>query len=241
MALKTFLTVYAFIVSALLAFVLLAGASKPIALSDEISVRRINILEPDGTIRMVLSGTGDAPGLYYHNEHHPHPSGQRPAGLYFMNDEGTEVGGLIFAGNKKEDDRPFSMVHFSMDNYDQDQALVLRHIQDQGIETALMVNDVPLVSKDPARLAPLDSLEGEARSELLEELRATGMFDSKMRMFAGRTRSGDSMISLHDADGRPRLYLSVSEIGEVSFKILDEEGTVVRDLAEHTADDSLDP
>ena len=241
MAQHKILAAYALIVSAILAIVLLIGASKSLGLSDEISVRRINILEPDGTIRMVLSGASDAPGLYYHNEHHPHPSGQRPAGLYFMNDEGTEVGGLIFAGNKREDDRPFSMVHFSMDNYDQDQALVLRHIQDQGIETALMVNDVPLVSKDPARLAPLGSLKGEARDELLRELRATGMFDSKMRMFAGRTRSGDSMISLHDADGRPRLYLSVSETGVVSFKILDEEGAVVRDLAESTDDDALIP
>ncbi len=53
-----------------------------------------------------------------------------------------------------------------MDNYDQDQALVLRHIQDQGIVTALMVNDVPLVPKDPARLAPLATLEGEEDGEV---------------------------------------------------------------------------
>ena len=89
---------------------------------EEITVRRINVLEPDGTIRMVISGTQDAPGLYYHNKEHPHLSGQRPAGIYFMNDEGTEAGGIIVSGNKKEDGRPFSMVHFSMDNYDQDQA-----------------------------------------------------------------------------------------------------------------------
>jgi hypothetical protein len=233
-----YLTAYSIIVSALLAVVFLTGASKTPAVTEEINVRRINLLEPDGTIRMVLSGTSDAPGIYYHNEHHPHISGQRPAGLYFMNDEGTEVGGLIFAGNKKKDGRPFSMVHFSMDNYDQDQALVLRHIQDQGIETALMVNDVPLVSKDPARLAPLGTLEGEARDQLLEELKATGIFDSNMRMFAGRTRAGDSMISLHDAEGRPRIYLSVSEDGVASFKVLDEEGAVLKDFIRSENEDS---
>jgi hypothetical protein len=235
MAFQKGLTAYSIGVSAVLAFFLLAGSSQPQSEMEEITVRRINVLEPDGTVRMVISGTQDAPGIYFHNKEHAHSSGSRPAGMYFMNDEGTEAGGIIFAGNKQEDGRPFSLVQFSMDNYDQDQALVLRHIQDRGIETALMVNDVPLVPKDPARLAPLATLEGEARQELLAELRATGMFDSKMRMFAGRSRSGDAMLSLHDAEGRPRLYFRVSEDGEVNIQVLDEKGDVVRDLAK--ADD----
>ena len=230
MAFQKGLTVYAIGVSAALAFVLFAGTSRLQSEMEEITVRRINVLEPDGTVRLIISGSQEAPGIYFHNEEHAHSSGGRPAGMYFMNDEGTEAGGIIFAGNEQEDGRPFSLVQFSMDNYDQDQALVLRHIQDQGIETALMVNDVPLVPKDPALLAPLATLEGEARQELLEELRATGMFDSKMRMFAGRARSGDAMLSLHDAEGRPRLYFRVSEEGEVAIQVLDENGETVRDL-----------
>jgi hypothetical protein len=221
---------YAVGVSVALAFVVLLGASKPTATPEEITVRRINLLEPDGTVRLVISGAQEAPGIYFHNKHHPHTSGGRPAGMYFMNDEGTEVGGIIFSGNKKEDGRPFSLVQFSMDNYDQDQALVLRHIQDRGIETALMVNDVPLIPKDPARLAPLATLEGEDRKKLLEELRATGMLDSKMRMFAGRTRDGDALLSLHDAEGRPRLYFRVAEGGTVEIQVLDENGETVKDL-----------
>lgn len=229
MSVQKCLVGYAVGVSLALAFVVLLGASRRAA-PEEITVRRINLLEPDGTIRLVISGAQEAPGLYFHNKEHPHSSGGRPAGMYFMNDEGTELGGIIFSGNKKEDGRPFSLVQFSMDNYDQDQALVLRHIQDQGIETALMVNDVPLVPKDPARLAPLATLEGEERRKLLEELRATGMFDSRMRMFAGRTRDGDALLSLHDAEGRPRLYFQVTEEGTVGIKVLDEKGETVKDL-----------
>ena len=117
---------YAVGVSVGLAFVVLLGGSKPATTPEEITVRRINLLEPDGTVRMVTAGAQEAPGIYYHNKHYPHTSGGRPAGMYFMNDEGTEAGGIIFSGNKKEDGRPFSLVQFSMDNYDQDQALVLR-------------------------------------------------------------------------------------------------------------------
>ena len=67
MAQQKILAVYALIVSAMLAIVLLIGASKSLGLSDEISVRRINILEPDGPpcycgkngcIEKFLSGSG---------------------------------------------------------------------------------------------------------------------------------------------------------------------------------------
>ena len=117
----------------------------------------------------LASGAQEAPGIYFHNEEYPHTSGGRPAGMYFMNDEGTEAGGIIFSGNKKKDGRPFSLVQFSMDNYDQDQALVLRHIQDRGIETALIVNDVPLVPKEraPRKRPPEDADLPGARSHTM--------------------------------------------------------------------------
>ena len=87
-----------------------------------------------------------------------------------------------------------------------------------------------MVPKDPALLAPLATLEGEAREKLLDELRATGMFDSKMRMFSGRSRSGDALLSLHDAEGRLRLYFRVAEEGTVEIQVLDENGETVKDL-----------
>ena len=56
------------------------------------------------------------------------------------------------------------------------------------------------------------------------------MFDSKMRMFVGRTRDGDALLSLHDAEGRPRLYFRVAEVGAVETQVLDENGETVKDL-----------
>jgi hypothetical protein len=60
---------------------------------DEINVKRINIIENDGTIRMVLS-----------NKERQHPGRidgkdiderEREAGLLFFNDEGDECGGCV--------------------------------------------------------------------------------------------------------------------------------------------------
>ncbi len=65
---------------------------------EEIDVERINIVEKDGKLRMVIS-----------NEERQHPGivngkiiprkGQRPPGMIFFNHLGDEMGGLIFGDN----------------------------------------------------------------------------------------------------------------------------------------------
>ena len=67
---------------------------------EEISVERINIVEPDGSLKMVIS-----------NQHRQHPgiaNGKiieretpRPPGMLFFNQIGDEMGGLVF-GEKGE-------------------------------------------------------------------------------------------------------------------------------------------
>src|SRR3546814_5078129 len=67
-----------------------AGADTPPAKAafDEIDVKRINIREDDGTIRMIMSNTSRSPGIIMHGKERPHPSGNRGAGIIFYNNEG---------------------------------------------------------------------------------------------------------------------------------------------------------
>src|SRR3546814_9657902 len=51
------------------------------AVFDEIDVKRINVREDDGTIRMIVSNTSRAPGIIMHGKERPHPSGNRGAGI----------------------------------------------------------------------------------------------------------------------------------------------------------------
>src|ERR1051325_2780338 len=60
----------------------------------EIDVERINVVEKDGSIRLVISNRDRSPGLMQRGEPFTPPT--RRAGLIFYNDEGTENGGLIF-------------------------------------------------------------------------------------------------------------------------------------------------
>lgn len=64
----------------------------------EIDVERINVVEKDGHVRMVIANRKRSPGPLYKGRPFGYPGGTR-AGLIFYDDEGTEDGGLIFRGN----------------------------------------------------------------------------------------------------------------------------------------------
>lgn len=88
---------------------------------EELNVQRINVREPDGTIRLVLSNHARMPGLIVNNREFRHPN--RPeAGLLFCNDEGTENGGLIFNGSAVGG-IPTNAGSLSFDKWRQDQTI----------------------------------------------------------------------------------------------------------------------
>ena len=68
---------------------------------EEIDVERINIIEKDGSTRMVISNKERSPGPIQRGKSFGYPGGTR-AGMIFYNDEGTENGGLIFSGERKD-------------------------------------------------------------------------------------------------------------------------------------------
>ena len=96
--------------------VLLLTASTPQkkASFDEMEVKRINLIEPDGTLPMVLSDKAYFPGLMVKGKEYPHD--RRIAGMLFFADEGPENGGLIFGGRKNKNGRVQSWGHLSLTN-----------------------------------------------------------------------------------------------------------------------------
>jgi len=117
-----FLAIYSAVVTLAFAIVVLGGftASRQKQSFDEITVHRINVVEPDGTLRMVISNKTDFPGIIIKGKETPHP-GRKTAGMLFFNDEGTENGGLIFGGSKDAAGKVESYGHLSFDQYEQDQ------------------------------------------------------------------------------------------------------------------------
>ncbi len=196
---------------------------------DEINVRRINVRESDGTLRMIISGAGAAPGIIVKGKELPHP-GRRTAGIIFYNDEGTENGGLTFGG-AKQGGQVANYGHLSFDQYEQDQVIVLEQQEENGRRTAgLSFNDKPDTALPWDLAGKEDTPAGRAE---LEKLSQAGKFGAA-RMFVGKTDDHTATVSLKDGKGRPRLVMKVTTDGGASIAFLDENGKTVRTLAPAT-------
>lgn len=100
---QRFLFVYSIIVSAVLiraVIILYKESDSSYKQVKELVAQQIKIVEPDGTIRLLLSNRNLFPGTSM-TVNGKIISEERPqAGMLFYNDEGAENGGLIFGGHK---------------------------------------------------------------------------------------------------------------------------------------------
>lgn len=192
---------------------------------EEIDVERINVREPDGTLRLVLSSRARFPGLHKHGTEYEHPN-RSTAGLLFLNDEGTEQGGLIFGGQKKPDGSVDAFNHLSFDQYDQDQVLYLSTADSDGLHKAgISVWDRPDWSSEEL-VKLFDEMKGKPDSLRRAALDAffEGREEAHPRMYIGKSQSGAVSVRMNDPQGRERLILEVAPDGTPALRMLDESG-----------------
>lgn len=226
------LGVYAGVLTLALAAVLLSGAKSERSTSFEtLDVERINLREPDGRLRMVITSSARFPHLIIRGEEYEHPRDQ--AGMLFFNDEETEQGGLIFSGRKDDDGNVESGVSLTFDRYEQDQQLQLLGYDYHGQAFAgLRVNDRPerSIVEDLNEAEALDAMPDDERAALMEKRQAENYYGAP-RYYAGKSANSDSIVRLSDANGTPRLSLMVTPEGEASISFLDDKGEVVRTIS----------
>jgi hypothetical protein len=192
---------------------------------EEIDVQRINVREADGTLRMTISNAATAPGIFVKGKERPHPN-RKSAGILFFNDEGTENGGLIFGGQKK-DGSTSGYGHLSFDQYEQDQVISLDQSEENGRRRAgLTFNDMPDTPIPWDLIARANTPEG--RTEVQARAKA-GDFGTP-RLYIGKTPERGSTVDLKDAKGRTRLVMMVAPDGAASISFLDENGKTLRTL-----------
>ena len=209
---------------------------------DVIDVERINVREPNGNYRLVISNRPRSIGPIYKNKPFGYEGGGRP-GLIFFNDEGTENGGLTFTGssctngklatgrNCKPGEYAAS-THMSFDQFNSDQVLNLDYAEENGLRrTGISVDDravfdiydmviqrdsIMKITDTVARNAALARLQGPRNGV---PLRAS-------RMFIGKDASKSALLNLADPNGKTRLRLVVDSLGAARIEFLDAAGKV---------------
>lgn len=210
------------------------GLSEPSS-ARELSVERLNIVGPDGKTVMTISNKERiAPpvmeGKAYAVETSPGRS--RMAGMVFFNDEGDEMGGLLFNSWKRPDGRYAGIGHLSFDRYRDNQVLSLEYKENaQTVQSGLTIYDPLATGRFKESLDLVEEHGGaspERRREIEESLR--GMRErgelGAERVFIG-SKNNEAQLTLKDSKGRVRARLVIDESDEAKLEFVDAEGNVI--------------
>lgn len=204
---------------------------------EELTVQRLNVVDANGTLRFVLS-----------NKDRMHPgvmdgvtiNRPRPvAGMLFFNDEGDEVGGLTYTGT---DDLPpealakgangrRATAGLMFDQLKQDQTIGISYSEGNGQRTAgLQVwdrSEQPLSDLIKALNGANALPEGPQRDEAIKAVRAKAP-PGPRRVFVGKNSDKAATVSLADANGKPRLVMTVGADGNAAIDFLDADGKSIQ-------------
>jgi hypothetical protein len=142
---------------------------------DVIDVERINVIEKDGTVKMIITNEGRFPnGTDKINGRPTNEERKKRSGMLFFNEDGIECGGFIYDGKKSANGHS-SGLSLTYDQYDGDQVMQLltqdyKEGKDRFVSSSLMFNDRP-------------SKESQQRTaEIMKELNELGKKTRKLQM-----------------------------------------------------------
>jgi hypothetical protein len=200
-----------------------AGVRAGPTVVDELTVKRINVVEDDGTLRVILGNSTHGNTVPMRGRLVQHPGRNPSAGLLFVNDDGTECGGLQFAG-RRTDDGVEQIGFLTFDDFEQNEGFRLGMHQEGGSTSRWFeFSDLPTWSLVDM-MEELEGLAPEAAGAVQDRYFAGegGLGRSRMRL--AREADGSVGLVLRDARGRDRLRFVVPADGEPRVEALDADG-----------------
>jgi hypothetical protein len=218
---------------------------------EEIDVERINVVEPNGRYRMVISNRPRSIGPVYKGAPFGYTGGGRP-GIIFFNDEGTENGGFTFTGSSCTEGKTAggdscrdgtyrASTHMSFDQFNQDQVVNLdyndvngRRLMGFSINDRADIDIHQMVDEMNAIKQIADTI---ARNAAMQRWSAPrdGVPLNVQRLFIGRDYTKAAVLNLADRNGKPRLRLTVDSLGAARIEFVNDSGRVTYTLPEHTS------
>lgn len=210
---------------------------------SEIDVERINIVEKDGTVKMVITNVDRFPnGTSKINNRPTNADRKKRSGMLFFNEEGIECGGFIYDGRKTENGHSAGL-SLTYDQYDGDQVMQLL-TQDVGkgdkrfVSSTLAFNDRPDKESQLKTMEIMQELEvlrkkdPKAMEEKYKEYEAQGILGGVPRVMLGKSRSQNNGLFLFDDKGMPKAMFYVDKDNNAKLDFYDEKGNVIASFPE---------
>lgn len=217
-------------------FFLLTGSASQKQKFAEIDVERINIVERDGTLRMVISNQArQHPGII--NGKTLKRDEPRPPGMIFFNHLGDEMGGLVFGDNSaKQDGSAGQSGWMSWDKLRNDQIFAAYYSEDKSgeYETGMKMWNRPNVTLDEqiVQYEAARSLPDTERKSAVQAMFARGGLTSE-RLFFGKRKDDSTMLVMSDIAGKARIRMQVAADGTPKLEFLDSAGKVISRLPQN--------
>ena len=204
----------------------------------EIDVERINIVEKDGTVKMIITNVSRFPnGKDSINGQPTNEDRKKRSGMLFFNEDGIECGGFIYDG-KKDANGHSSGLSLTYDQYDGDQVMqLLTQDHEKGgkrfVSSGLMFNDRPSKesqSKTGSLMRELDELgkkDPEAARAKYKSYEEQGLIGGSPRIMLGKSRSENNGLFLFDNKGMPRAMFYVDKENNARLDFYDDKGNTI--------------
>lgn len=207
----------------------------------EIDVQRINVVEPDGTLRLTISDHARLPDPVIGGKSYPLRSGTggAGAGLIFFNDEGNENGGLTWTGRKTKSGHSAG-AGLSLDQFNQDETVTLSYNDEDGERAAgLNIVDRPDVSIQAfaeSAMVYKNLPDGPAKTQRMQAFKEreakAGNYGGANRLYVGKGSHKEALLMMADPKGHPRIRMTVDSLGAPVLAFLDSAGKVTYQLPE---------
>ena len=201
---------------------------------DTLTVERINVVEADGTVKMLLTNTARFPTTEEVNGKVLNEDRKKRSGMLFFNEEGKEAGGFIYDGSKNEHGHSAGM-SLTFDKYDGDQVMQLLTVDEKRgdkriVRSGLAFNDrAEFETQDRTReiMRELSQISDKAeRRKKTSEYEAQGLIGGAPRILLGKTSSQNNGLFLFAKDGTPRAMFYVDEHDQVQLQFMNAKGEV---------------
>lgn len=209
----------------------------------EINVERINIVEKDGTVKMIITNTARFPNDTVRiNGRATNESRKQRSGMLFFNEDGIECGGFIYDGQRKGNGHS-SGLSLTYDQYDGDQVMQLltrdyKEGDQRFVSSTLAFNDRPAGEsqlRTMELMKELDSLRTIA-PEIMEakykEYESRGWIGGVPRIMLGKSGSRNNGLFLFDDTGKPRAMLFVDKDNNARLEFYDGRGQTIATFPE---------
>ncbi|MEM6846044.1 MAG: hypothetical protein AAF944_18090 [Bacteroidota bacterium] len=226
---------------ALLLLLLLSGFEKN-NIDKELTVERINIVNEDGTTVMAISNKQRIAAPRMNGKEYPVDMIEREhfAGMIFFNENGDEVGGLVFNSDELPDGRKYGSGHLSFDRYNDNQVINLEHKENiYGlVKSGLAIYDRKGNGSfgknlDLIREYKYDSISDRRKEEIISEintLKKNGELGYE-RLFLG-SENEIPQLTMKDKFGKERVKLFVDSTNIAKLHFFDENGNLIDEFPE---------